>query len=476
MCANIGLTNEGADKFTMNIPENIFREYDIRGVADIDLTDEVANAIGRAYGSWLIRMDVTSGITVGGDARLSTPRIKAALIEGVLSTGLDVVDVGLVTTPMLYWSLIRFNYSGGVMITGSHNPADMNGLKLCFEHGTLYGDDVRNIRLIAQGGNFETGKGKLTHADINDEYLKMLVAKFDLPFSKKFKVVCDSGNGSAGITAKKYFEMLGCECVSLFDEPDGHFPNHHPDPQKRENLQALIERVKSEKADVGIAFDGDADRIGVVDDRGDVIFGDRLMTLYWKELLAEHKGADVIVEPKCSMVLPELAEKFGGKVLYWKSGHSLIKAKMRELGALFAGEYSGHMFCADEFFGHDDAFYAAGRLLRILSKTNESLSRLMLSIPVYPSTEEIRVPCSDEEKFATVDRIKDKAQKEYKCSVVDGVRILYPDGWGLIRGSNTQPVVTVRCEGHTQEALERIMADVKARVLAEGLPDFTWIF
>ena len=458
------------------IPSNIFREYDIRGNADKELTDETVRLIGRAYATWLIRAGVNSGVTVGGDARLSTPRIKSAIIEGILSAGLDVVDVGLVTTPMLYWSLIRFNFDGGVMITGSHNPPDMNGLKLCFERGTLWGSEVMNIHTIAESGNFESGHGKLTHSDINDEYLKMLVSKFTLPFTKKFKVVCDSGNGAAGITAKKFFEMLGCDCVSIYDEPDGHFPNHHPDPQKRENLKALIERVKSEGADVGFAYDGDADRIGVVDDKGNVIFGDRLMTLYWKEILGTHKGAAVLVEPKCSMVLPELAEKFGGRPIFWKSGHSLIKAKMRELGALFAGEYSGHMFFADEFFGHDDAFYASGRLLRIMSERRESLSRLMMSIPVYPSTEEIRIPCPDDEKFQITERIAQKVREKYECSDIDGVRINYPDGWGLIRASNTQPVMVVRCEGKTQEALERIMSDVKARVLAEGLPDFTWTF
>ena len=458
------------------IPSNIFREYDIRGNADKELTDETVRLIGRAYATWLIRAGVNSGVTVGGDARLSTPRIKSAIIEGILSAGLDGVDVGLVTTPMLYWSLIRFNFDGGVMITGSHNPPDMNGLKLCFERGTLWGSEVMNIHTIAESGNFESGHGKLTHSDINDEYLKMLVSKFTLPFTKKFKVVCDSGNGAAGITARKFFEMLGCDCVSIYDEPDGHFPNHHPDPQKRENLKALIERVKSEGADVGFAYDGDADRIGVVDDKGNVIFGDRLMTLYWKEILGTHKGAAVLVEPKCSMVLPELAEKFGGRPIFWKSGHSLIKAKMRELGALFAGEYSGHMFFADEFFGHDDAFYASGRLLRIMSERRESLSRLMMSIPVYPSTEEIRIPCPDDEKFQITERIARKVREKYECSDIDGVRINYPDGWGLIRASNTQPVMVVRCEGKTQEALERIMSDVKARVLAEGLPDFTWTF
>ena len=458
------------------IPSNIFREYDIRGNADKELTDETVKLIGQAYATWLIRAGVKSGVTIGGDARLSTSRIKTAMIKGILSAGLDVVDVGLVTTPMLYWSLIRFGFDGGVMITGSHNPPDMNGLKLCFERGTLWGSEVMNIHTIAESGNFETGQGRLTHSDINDEYLKMLVSKFTLPFTKKFKVVCDSGNGAAGLTARKFFEMLGCDCVSLFDEPDGRFPNHHPDPQKRENLKTLIERVRAEGADVGFAYDGDADRIGVVDDKGDVIFGDRLMTLYWKEILGTHKGAAVLVEPKCSMVLPELAEKFGGRPMFWKSGHSLIKAKMREIGALFAGEYSGHMFFADEFFGHDDAFYASGRLLRIMSERRESLSRLMMSIPVYPSTEEIRIPCPDDEKFQITERIVQKVREKYECSDIDGVRINYPEGWGLIRASNTQPVMVVRCEGKTQEALERIMADVKSRVLAEGLPDFSWTF
>lgn len=460
----------------MRIPKNIFREYDIRGNADKELTDETIKLIGSAYATWLKRAEITGAVAVGGDARLSTPRIKNAVIEGILAAGLDVIDVGLVTTPMLYWSLIKFNLNGGVMITGSHNPSDMNGLKLCFERGTLWGNDIQNIRMIAESGNFEEGAGKLSHANIDDDYVKMLVSKFSLPFTKKFKVVCDSGNGAAGLTARKYFEGLGCECISLFDEPDGHFPNHHPDPQKRENLRALIEKVKSERADVGIAFDGDADRIGVVDDNGEIIFGDRLMTLYWKEILAVHKGATVIVEPKCSLVLPELAEKFGGKVLYWKSGHSLIKAKMREIGALFAGEYSGHMFFADEFFGHDDAFYAAGRLLRIMSKFREPLSRLMRGVPVYPSTDEIRIPCADDLKFQITERIKNKIQAKYKCSVIDGIRISYPDGWGLIRASNTQPVMVVRCEGKNQEALEKIMTDVKNILLEEGLPDFTWTF
>ena len=456
--------------------KNIFREYDIRGIADSDLNDETVTLIGKAYASWLIRNGVTGSITIGGDARLSTPRIKSAMTQGITSTGLNVIEVGLVTTPMLYWSQIHFGVEGGVMVTGSHNPSDMNGLKLCYGRATLWGNEVRTIADIAEAGNFETGQGKLSHAKIDDDYLKMLVSHFILPFTKKFKVVCDCGNGAAGPTAQRFFEMLGCDVVCLFDEPDGRFPNHHPDPQKRENLAALIERVKSEGADVGIAFDGDADRIGVVDDKGEVIAGDRLMSLYWADILKDHKGARVLVEPKCSMVLPESAEKCGGKPFFWKSGHSVIKAKMREIGALFACEFSGHMFFADEFFGYDDAFYAAGRLLRILSDRQHPLSRLMLSYPIYPSTDEMRLPCDDDVKFQLVDRVTAKAKAEHEVSDLDGVRIIYPDGWGLIRASNTQPVISVRSEGRTQEALEAIMKDVKARVLAEGMPDFEWTF
>ncbi|NLK19075.1 MAG: phosphomannomutase/phosphoglucomutase, partial [Synergistaceae bacterium] len=262
----------------------------------------------------------------------------------------------------------------------------------------------------------------------------------------------------------------------LFEEPDGTFPNHHPDPQKRENLEPLMERVVREKADLGLAFDGDADRLGLVDDRGEMVWGDILMALYWREILPKHPGDEAIVEVKCSQSLIDEIERLGGKPLFWKSGHSLIKAKMREIGAVFAGELSGHFFFADEYYGFDDSFYAAGRLLRTLSNTGESLSRMLSSVPVYPSTAEIRVDCPDEEKFARVDAIRDKALKDHKAVTVDGVRILYPEGWGLVRASNTQPVIVTRCEGRTEGALEEISADVRARILAEGLPDFEWTY
>ncbi|MDR1731784.1 MAG: phosphomannomutase/phosphoglucomutase [Synergistaceae bacterium] len=460
----------------MQISPDIFREYDIRGVADRDLTDEVVENIGKSYGTWLSGRGVTR-VALGGDVRLSTGRIRQAAARGITSTGIDVCDVGVVTTPMLYWSLYHLNLNGGVMVTGSHNPSNMNGLKLAFEKMTLWGDDIQEIRRIAQKGQFTAGSkpGKIEYEDITDAYIAMLLSKITLG-KRRLKVVCDSGNGTAGPLICRLISGLGCECVSLYGVPDGHFPNHHPDPQKRENLIDLVAKVREIKADAGFAFDGDADRIGVVDERGEVVFGDRLMALYWAEILKKHPGAEAIVEPKCSMALPEEIERLGGKVLYWKSGHSVIKAKMKEISALFAGEFSGHMFFADEYYGFDDSFYAAGRLLRILSHTDRTLSQLMEPIPLYPATEEARIACPDDRKFDLIDRIREKALEEYKGLSLDGVRILYPNGWGLIRASNTQPVITARCEGKNEEALRFIMEDVKKRILAEGLPDFEWTF
>jgi phosphomannomutase/phosphoglucomutase len=368
---------------------------------------------------------------------------------------------------MLYWSLHHLNLDGAVMVTGSHNPSDMNGLKLAFGEMTLWGDDIQEIRRIAERGEFTVapGPGLIEYRDIAENYLAMLLSRIRLG-PRKLKVVCDSGNGTAGALICRFLGGLGCECVSLYGVADGRFPNHHPDPQKRENLLDLMDRVRETEADVGFAFDGDADRVGVVDEHGEVIFGDRLMALYWSEILKKHPGAEVIVEPKCSMALSEEVERLGGKVLCWKSGHSVIKAKMKEINALFAGELSGHMFFADEYYGFDDSFYAAARLLRILSNTNGSLSQLMAPIPLYPATEEARIACTDDKKFAVIDRIREKALKEYDGLTLDGVRIFYPDGWGLIRASNTQPVITTRCEGRTPESLKFIMEDVKKRITA----------
>lgn len=457
----------------MELPKNIFREYDIRGDAETELGSAAVETIARSFGTWLRERGVNA-VPLGGDVRLSTARIREAAASGLMSAGVNVTDVGTLTTPMLYWSLIRLGMEGGVMITGSHNPPNMNGLKLCFGRGTLWGDQIQEIRRIAESGKFASGEGKMTAVSIADDYLAMLKSKFaDVDFSR-FRVVCDSGNGAAGPLAGRFFRSLGCGCTEMFAEPDGRFPNHHPDPQKRENMIALSGRVKAEGADAGFAFDGDADRIGVVDEHGELIFGDRLMALYWREVLEAHPGAVGLVEPKCSMALPEEIARLGGEVRFCRSGHSVIKADMRELGAPFAGELSGHMFFADEYYGFDDSFYAAGRLLRILARTGKKLSELMASIPLYPATEEVRVPCPDDVKFALVGRIRDDAVRDRECMTQDGVRMIYPDGWGLIRASNTQPVITIRCEGRDEAALRAITDDVKRRCAAEGLPDFEW--
>lgn len=460
----------------MQISPAIFREYDIRGTAETDLADPVAEAVGKAFGTWLRRRGVKK-ISVGGDVRQSTARIEKAAVKGLRWAGIDVALIGTVTTPMLYWSVPGLSLGGGLMITGSHNPKDMNGLKLSIGTSTLYGDEIRELQRMILEDDLEEAhsQGRLERIDISGRYLDMLTTKIKLG-PRKLKVVADSGNGTAGLLIRPFLEAIGCEVVSLFEEPDGTFPNHHPDPQKRENLEILMDTVVRENADLGIAFDGDADRLGVVDDRGEMVWGDILMALYWREILPKHPGADAIVEVKCSQSLIDEVKRLGGKPLFWKSGHSLIKAKMKEIGAVFAGELSGHFFFADEYYGFDDSFYAAGRLLRTLSTSDESLSQMLSSVPAYPSTAEIRVDCPDETKFAVVDAIRDKALKDHEAITVDGVRILYPEGWGLIRASNTQPVIVTRCEGRDGEALRKIASDVRARILAEGLADFEWTY
>lgn len=458
-----------------DIPRHIFREYDIRGVADEELTDGNITLIAQAFGTWLSRRGVASA-ALGGDARLSTKRIKAAAVRGLTRAGIIVVDVGLVSSPAFYWSQYQLGVGGGIMVTGSHNPSEFNGLKLVYDKATLWGDDIMEMLRIIENGELDMAPevGRSSYIDINHEYIDMLVSKIKLS-PRKIKVVCDSGNGTGGLYAPEFLHRIGCEVTALFSEPDGAFPNHHPDPTKREYLTKLIETVRETGADFGVGFDGDSDRIGVVDDKGEIIWGDRLMALYWKEILPKHPGALGIVEIKSSMVLPEVISELGGKPLWWKSGHSLIKAKMRETHALFSGEVSGHMFFADEYYGFDDAFYAAGRLARILSGTDKKLSEIMTGIPVYPSTVETRYDCPDDLKFAVVEKAKAKVLSEkLETITVDGVRIIYSGGWGLVRASNTQPVLVARCEGRTEEDLSAICLDMKRRLLEAGSPDFEW--
>ena len=457
------------------IPAHIFREYDIRGLAEEELTNEHVALIGQAYGTWLASRGVTKA-TLGGDARLSTRRIKAAAAAGMMKAGISVTDLGLCSTPTFYWSLYRLEANGGIMVTGSHNPKEFNGLKVAWEKSTLWGDDIQEIYRIISEDRMKTAAepGRLSFADINAEYIDMLVSKITLG-PRRPKIVCDSGNGTGGLYAPEFLRRLGCEVTDLYSEPDGNFPNHHPDPTKRENLVQLIKTVREQGADLGVGFDGDADRIGVVDDQGRVIWGDRLMALFWREILPKHPGAIGICEVKSSMALPEEIEKLGGRPLWWMAGHSLVKAKMREEHALFSGEVSGHMFFADEYFGYDDGIYSAGRLCRILSNTDRKLSDIMDEIPLYPSTIETRYDCPDDVKAGVVERAKEQAEKEgLKMITVDGMRIIYPHGWGLVRVSNTQPVLVARCEGRTKADLDEICKDMKRRLLAAGSPDFEW--
>lgn len=458
----------------MKLAANIFREYDIRGNAEEELTTETVRAIGLAFGTFLSRNGVKK-ITVGGDVRLSTERIRSDIIAGMTEAGVDVIDIGMVTSPLLYWSLFHLDLEGAVMITGSHNPREFNGLKLAFGKTTLYGDQIQEILRMIEADDFVRASepGTVTRMDLSKEYLEMLESKISLG-PRKLKVVTDTGNATAGPMVNRFLRELGCDVIPLFEEPDGTFPNHHPDPTKREYLVDLIDTVRREGADLGLGFDGDADRIGVVDDRGEVVWGDILMILFWREILPLHPGADAIVEVKSSQALVDEIKRLGGKVVWWKSGHSLIKAKMKELNALFSGEVSGHMFFADEFYGFDDSFYAAGRLLRILSNTSLKLSEMLSDVPVYYSTAETRIACPDEIKFDVIDKIREDALKEHEAITVDGVRIIYPGGWGLVRSSNTQPVIVARAEGKTEEELAEYSADLKKRILKAGVEDFEW--
>ena len=457
------------------VPAHIFREYDIRGVADTELTPNTVSLIGQAYGTWIAERGIKK-VIIGGDARMSSRPMKEAVAIGMMKAGISVIDIGLCSTPAFYWGLYKFDVNGGIMITGSHNPKEFNGLKIAFEKSTIWGSDIQEIyKIITEDRMIRSDvPGRIRQEPINEEYINMLVSKITLGH-KKPKVVCDSGNGTAGLYAPECLRKIGCSVTELFSNPDGTFPNHHPDPTRRENLTTLIDTVLKEGADFGVGFDGDSDRIGVVDDKGNVIWGDRLMALYWREILEKHPGAVAICEVKSSLALVEEVEKLGGKPIWWNSGHSLVKAKMKEENALFSGEVSGHMFFADEFYGFDDAFYAAGRLCRILSNTDKKLSELMNEIPLYPSTTETRYDCPDDVKFNVVDNVREKALSEGLTAItVDGIRIIYEDGWGLVRVSNTQPVIVARCEGKTQEALDRICADIKNRLIEAGSPDFTW--
>jgi len=433
---------------------HIFREYDIRGRVPEELNQETVHRLGLSFGTYY-QSHGASKITLGRDCRLSSPELRDSLLHGLLEAGVDVLDLGMVPTPLLYFSLHYFDVDGGIQITGSHNPPEYNGFKISLGKVTIYGDEIQEIREIAGAGEFHNGKGRLESAEIVGHYLDYLRDNLK-PGHLPIRAVVDGGNGMGGLVAPDAFTAMGVEVVKLFCEPDGHFPNHHPDPTVPENLKTAISKVSETSADLAIAFDGDADRIGVVDHEGNIIFGDQLMIIFSRDLLERHPGATIIGEVKCSQVLFDDIEHHGGKPLMWKVGHSLIKKKLKEESALLAGEMSGHLFFAERYFGYDDAIYAGARLLEILTRTGKSIKELLAGVPPMVSTPEIRLDCPDDKKFQIVAEMAEEFKKDYQVIDVDGARVLFDSGWGLVRASNTQPVLVFRFEAQGEERLEQI--------------------
>jgi phosphomannomutase/phosphoglucomutase len=431
----------------------IFREYDIRGLVEKDLAPDIVLNIGRAVGTYAAEQGVKT-MTLGRDCRLSSESLSAAMKSGLLSSGIDVIDIGTCATPILYFSVRHLNTGGGVMVTGSHNPPEFNGFKICVGPDTIYGSEIQKLLAIIESGTFRSGAAKATAEDISQAYLDYIYQ--NVKVRPGLRVVLDGGNGVGGHFARPLFERFGCELSCLNIDMDGRFPNHHPDPTVPENLRDVIVRVRQEKADIGISFDGDADRIGVVTDQGEILWGDELLLLFSRFILKENPGAAVIGEVKCSQRLYDDIAAHGGRPIMWKAGHSLIKGKMKEEKAVLAGEMSGHLFFADRYFGYDDAIYAAARLLEILSVTGQKLSDLLADVPRTVTTPEIRIDCPDHIKFDVVRDVTEAFRKDYRIIDTDGVRILFPDGWGLIRASNTQPVLVLRFESSTAENLAAI--------------------
>jgi phosphomannomutase / phosphoglucomutase len=431
----------------------IFREYDIRGVVGRDWDAAASEVIARAFGTYLRDAGVRQAV-IGHDNRASSPAFYAAAIRGLQAAGCDLTGIGLAITPLLYFALHHLRIDGGVMVTASHNPPEFNGLKLACGPGTLFGDQIQKVREIAESGEFSRGNGTVREEAIFPAYAADLADRIRLG-PRPLRVALDCGSGTAGAFAPEILRRWGCEVLPLYCEPDPAFPHHHPDPVDPRNLADLTRLVRESRADLGIGLDGDGDRIGVVDDRGQILWGDLLMALYWREVLAAHPGAIALVEVKCSQALIDEIRRLGGRPEFTRTGHSLIKARMREIGAVFTGEMSGHMFFADEYYGYDDAVYAAGRLLRILSQTPRPLSALAAELPHYSSTPEIRVACPDDRKFKVVADLVQEFRGRYEVIDIDGARVVFPDGWALVRASNTQPVLVVRAEGRTPDALAR---------------------
>jgi phosphomannomutase/phosphoglucomutase len=449
-------------------PAHVFREYDIRGLVASDLTPEFTRALGRGFAAYLKERTAGQGrqVALGRDCRTSSVTLRDAMVDGITSSGLDVLDIGTVPTPLTYFAANTLPVDGLVMITGSHNPPEYNGFKIGVGKTTLAGPEIQEVRRVIDGAKFVSGRGGVTPFDIVTPYLHFVKQTLRLG-PRKLKVVVDAGNGMGGMVAVPLFQALGFDVTALFIEPDGTFPNHHPDPTVEKNMQDLIRAVREKKADVGIAYDGDADRIGAVDEQGSIMWGDQLLTLFARHILADAPGAAVVGEVKCSATLYQDIARHGGRPIMWKTGHSLIKAKMKEEGALIAGEMSGHIFFRHRYFGFDDAIYSSGRLLEILTRSDKPLSQQLADLPKTYASPEIRSDFPEDKKFRAVEAAQRWfRERGYKTIEVDGVRVELDDGWGLIRASNTQPLLVLRFEATTESRLAEIQSLIE-KALAE---------
>ncbi len=450
------------------LKSTIFREYDIRGVAESEFPDDGLRVLGQAFGTYLRRHGGPK-VAIGRDTRLSSPRLRDAVASGLKASGCAVIDVGIVPTPVLYYSVFHLKLDGAVMITGSHNPPEFNGFKVVCGGSTIHGEAIQEVRRLMERSDLDTGPGSETSVDAVTPYVEEVAGQFRFP--RRLRVVADAGNGTAGPALHRILERLNVDATEMFFDMDGNFPNHHPDPTVPANLEPLIAKVRETGAAFGIAFDGDADRIGAVDERGTVLYGDQLMIIYAREILSRKPGATFIGEVKCSQLMYDQIAALGGNPIMWKTGHSLIKAKMKETGAELAGEMSGHMFFADRYYGFDDALYAACRLMEIVARSGQPLSAQLGDLPKTVTTPEIRFDCADEIKFAVVQEAAAELRARHRTVDVDGVRVLFPEGWGLLRASNTQPVLVMRFEATTPELLreyrdqvESVVTQAKARV------------
>jgi phosphomannomutase/phosphoglucomutase len=449
---------------------HIFRQYDIRGIVGKDLDAGVTEAVGRAFAS-VVRAATRKRaprIAVGHDNRLTSPELAAGLVSGIRAAGADVLYVGMVPTPVLYWSEATFGTDAGVQITGSHNPPEWNGVKLSLGRNALHGDAIQELRTRILAGDLEKGAGVQESIEVLDRYVADVAGRLEL--ARPMRVAVDCGNGTGSLVAVRLLEALGASVTPLFCDSDGTFPNHHPDPTVDENLEDLVHAVRGRPHDLGVAFDGDADRLGAVDETGRIVRGDLLLLLYGLDLLEKHgPGQKLVFDVKCSQVLPEVFAAAGGEPIMWKTGHSLIKRKMKETGALLAGELSGHIMIADDYFGFDDALYDACRLVSLLSRTKRPLSKLVAEFPVYVSTPEIRIDVSEEQKWRIVDEAVQHFRGLHEVIDVDGARILFGDGWALLRASNTQPAIVARFEAKSHERLAEIRQEVATWLGSRGV-------